>query len=178
MLAARLHSKTAREIELLTKADGVGAAAVEQEIRPLTVQYREIEAKILAASPRYAAFTKPEPLTLQQLQKEMAGSAVLLLEYSLGEERSFLWAITGTTFHSFALPKRSIVEALARRVYGAISTAGASAAPGDGEALADLGRTLLGPVAPELGSKRLIIVAPGALQYVPFAALQIGRAHV
>jgi CHAT domain-containing protein len=30
---------------------------------------------------------------------------------------------------------------------------------------------LLGPVAPQLGSKRLVIVADGALQYIPFAAL-------
>jgi CHAT domain-containing protein/tetratricopeptide (TPR) repeat protein len=170
ILAARLHSKTARQIELLTKSDRDGAAAVEQEIRPLTVQYREIEARILATSPRYAAFTTPEPLSLQQVQKEM-GSSVLLLEYSLGEERSFLWAVTGTDFRTFELPKRSSIEALARRAYQAISTVGGDARPGGVEVLAELSGMLLGPVAPELGNKRLVIVAPGALQYVPFAAL-------
>ena len=168
ILAARLHSKTARQIELLTKSDRAGAALVEQEIRPMNVQYHEIEAKILAASPRYAAFTKPEPLSLEQLQKDLSGSPVLLLEYSLGEERSFLWAITGTTFHSFELPKRSTLEALAHRVYSSLSTAEANR---DAEALAEISRALLGPVAKELGTKRLVIVAPGALQYVPFAAL-------
>ena len=30
---------------------------------------------------------------------------------------------------------------------------------------------LLGPVAAELGKKRLLVVSDGALQYVPFAAL-------
>jgi tetratricopeptide (TPR) repeat protein len=168
ILAARLHSKTARQIELLTRSDSVGAAVVEQEIRPMTVQYREMEAKILAASPRYAAFTKPEPLSLEQLQKDLLGSPVLLLEYSLGDERSFLWAITGTTFHSFELPKRSALESLAHRVYSSMSMPEANR---DVEALAEIGRALLGPVVRELGTERLVIVAPGALQYVPFAAL-------
>jgi CHAT domain-containing protein/tetratricopeptide (TPR) repeat protein len=168
ILAARLHSKTTRQIELLTKSDRAGAAVVEQEIRPMTVRYREMEARILAASPRYAAFTEPEPLKLEQLQKDLLGSPVLLLEYSLGDERSFLWAITGTTFHSFELPKRSVLEALAHRVYSTMSTPDANR---DVEALAEISRALMGPVAKELGTKRLVIVAPGALQYVPFAAL-------
>jgi hypothetical protein len=30
---------------------------------------------------------------------------------------------------------------------------------------------LLGPVAQRLGGKRLVVVAPGALSYLPFAAL-------
>src|SRR5262249_45670485 len=34
-----------------------------------------------------------------------------------------------------------------------------------------LSRMLLGPVASQLGKKRLVIVADGALQYIPFAAL-------
>src|SRR5262249_61673650 len=35
----------------------------------------------------------------------------------------------------------------------------------------ELSRMLLGPVASQLGKKRLAIVADGALQYIPFAAL-------
>jgi CHAT domain-containing protein len=91
-----------------------------------------------------------------------------LLEYSLGDERSFLWAITGRTFRSFELPKRAVLEALAHRVYSSISTPEANR---DLAALAEASRALLGPVAKELGTNHLVIVAPGALQYVPFAAL-------
>jgi CHAT domain-containing protein len=36
---------------------------------------------------------------------------------------------------------------------------------------AELSRMVLGPVASQLGRKRLLIVADGALQYIPFAAL-------
>src|SRR5262249_26333360 len=34
-----------------------------------------------------------------------------------------------------------------------------------------LSRMLLGPAAAQLGAKRLVVVAPGALSYLPFAAL-------
>src|SRR5262249_14371591 len=39
------------------------------------------------------------------------------------------------------------------------------------QAAAELSRILLGPVADRLGTKRLVIVAEGALQYLPFGAL-------
>src|SRR5262249_13732641 len=39
------------------------------------------------------------------------------------------------------------------------------------EAAAALSRILLGPVAEQLGKKRLLFVAEGALQYIPFSAL-------
>src|SRR5207244_8140244 len=38
-----------------------------------------------------------------------------------------------------------------------------------------LSRMILGPVADKLGSKRLLIVPDGALQYIPFQALVISR---
>src|SRR6185295_347893 len=39
------------------------------------------------------------------------------------------------------------------------------------EEAANLSRILLGPVSSQLGTKRLVIVADGALQYIPFGAL-------
>src|SRR5262249_28036621 len=42
------------------------------------------------------------------------------------------------------------------------------------QAAASLSRMLLAPVAAELEQKRLLIVAEGVLQYVPFAALPLG----
>lgn len=41
----------------------------------------------------------------------------LLLEYALGEERSYLWAVTPTTLNSFELPRRADITTAAKRVY-------------------------------------------------------------
>jgi CHAT domain-containing protein/Tfp pilus assembly protein PilF len=170
MLTAQLHAKTERQIQLLAKQDP-RAAAVEQEIRVLTTQYQEAEAKILAASPRYAAFAQPQPLTLAELRRNYLDAGTLLLEYAPGDARSFVWAVTRTTFHAFELPKRSVLETLARGAYQGVTAVDEASAGSAGPALQELSRTLLGPVASLLGTKKLVIVAAGALQYVPFVAL-------
>jgi CHAT domain-containing protein len=96
----------------------------------------------------------------------------LLLEYALGKERSFLWAVTGNSFASYELPRRETIETAAQRFYKLLNVSNQRQYKRESElAAAELGRTLLGPVADQLGKKRLLIVADGALQYVPFAAL-------
>jgi CHAT domain-containing protein/Tfp pilus assembly protein PilF len=144
--------------------------ALDKDIEGLTVQYREVEAQIRTRSPRYAALTQPQPLTLDEIQKQILDPETLLLEYSLGEDRSFLWAVTSNSFHTYELPARAKLETAARLAYAQMSTSHAGGEGMQGAALA-LSRTLLGPVAAELGKKRLVVVAEGALQYIPFAAL-------
>jgi CHAT domain-containing protein/Tfp pilus assembly protein PilF len=145
-------------------------AALDKDIEGLTIQYHEVEAQIRTRSPRYAALTQPQPLTLDEIQKQILDPDTLLLEYSLGEDRSFLWGVTSNSFHTYELPARAKLEAAARRVYDQMSTREAGGEGMQGAALA-LSRTLLGPVAADLGKKRLVVVAEGALQYIPFAAL-------
>ena len=96
----------------------------------------------------------------------------LLLEVALGEQRSFLWAVSGTAVTVHDLPPRAEVEAAARRLHGLWSTLDAEAREERRAAAADLGELLLGPLAPRLGDfRRLALVADGALHYIPVAAL-------
>lgn len=159
------------------------AAAAEKELRELTAQYRELQAQIRINSPRYAALTQPQPLKVAEIQQQVLDADTLLLEYALGEERSYLWAVTQTGITSYELPKGADIEAAARHFYATLSTsdqparaadannglpAAARATSASGAALSQM---LLAPVAGQLTKKRLLIVADGALQYVPFAAL-------
>ncbi|MFL6292323.1 MAG: tetratricopeptide repeat protein, partial [Thermoanaerobaculia bacterium] len=100
-----------------------------------------------------------------------------LLEYSLGEKRSFLWWVTRTGYASFELPGRAVLEKAARRLYGLVSCPRTSryAIHRQSQKVA---RLLLGPVAPRLRQRRLVIVAPDILQYVPFEALLLDRHEV
>ncbi len=173
ILAARLQAKMERQIQLLVAGGNTAAAdAVGAEIRQATAEYQQLEAKILTASPRYANFAKQEPLTLQALQREYLDSGSLLLEYAPGEQRSFLWTVSRTSFRSYVLPGRSTLNALAERARASMSSATdqelAKSAP---EALKALSRAVLGAVSGQLASKRLLIVTSGALQFVPFGAL-------
>jgi CHAT domain-containing protein/tetratricopeptide (TPR) repeat protein len=153
--------------------------AVKRELDSLIDESRQVEAKIREASPRYAELKYPQPSGLPEIQR-MLDPETLLLEYSLGDERSYLWAVTPTGVEIFDLPKRAEIEALARQSYewlaagetGAQLRARLARHVAKTPEWADaLSRILLEPVAARLGRKRLVIVADGALQYIPFAAL-------
>jgi CHAT domain-containing protein/Tfp pilus assembly protein PilF len=146
-------------------------AALEKDIDALTAQYHEVEAQIRSVSPRYAALTQPQPLSLAEIQKQVLDPDTLLLEYALGEERSFLWAVTPNSFTTYELPGRSKLEAVARQSYEDLSSRQPTANTRTHPATLVLSRTLLTPVASQLGKKRLVVVTEGALQYIPFAAL-------
>lgn len=146
----------------------VKSTAPDKDVQELILQYREVENQIRARSPRYAALTLPHPVSLDEIQKGVLGPDTMLLEYALGEKRSYLWTVTATGLSAYELPGREAIEAAARTAYSAIS----SAEPGSGgDALQALSSLVLGPVARTLGRKRLVIVSEGALQYVPFSAL-------
>lgn len=164
------------------------SSAVRRKIEELLTQLLAIEAELKAHSPRYAALTQPAPLGLAEIQRAVTGDETLLLEYSLGDERSYLWAVTATSFSSYELPPRATIEAAARRCYELLTARNRyvkfeTAAEkrervrqADVEypkAAAALSEMLLGPVAAQLGRKRLLVVSDGALEYLPFAALTV-----
>jgi CHAT domain-containing protein len=129
--------------------------------------------------------TQPQPLGLAEIQQQVLDTDTLLLEYSMGDGASYLFVVSQTSITSHRLPKRAEIEEATRRVRELLTAP--QPQPGDTEAkyrarvkearasywprAAELSRMLLGPVASQLGRKRLVIVADGALQYIPFAAL-------
>jgi CHAT domain-containing protein len=153
------------------------AQALRQKHRDLEDRYAQVQAEVRRSSPRYAALAQPQPLSLRDIQRQILDANTLLLEYALGEERSYLWAVSRKDHSSYVLPPRAQIEELAGRVYAGMADGGRTAA---GRAEADarqLSEVLLGPVARRIAGKRLLVVADGALQYVPFAALPVpGRA--
>ena len=182
-----ISEKAERQRNLLSgKHTAEQAAAAEKEINSLTTEFEQVQAQIRHTSPRYAALTQPVPLSLKEIQSEVLDENTLLLEYALGEEKSYLWAVTPTALHSFELLKRAEIEAAARRVYESLTARNQAPLNETPEhrrrrvdqadaqypkAAAVLSQILLSPVASELGNKRLLIVSDGVLQYIPFAAL-------
>ncbi len=127
-------------------------------------------------------------LSVAALQRDLLDKDTVLLQYALGETRSFLWAVSRDAFESFELPGRRTLEAAVRAVdlrIGArnrkvpfelsaerrqrIAAADASLP----QALDRLGRLLLGPLWKARAGRhpRLAIAGDGALLRVPFAAL-------
>jgi CHAT domain-containing protein len=182
VLGRQLNDK-AQRLTQATKTEQT--TALKQEISQLENDYERAQADIRKASPHYAALIQPQPLKLKEIQQQLDPDT-LLLEYALGEERSYLWAITKDSLTSYELPEGEQIKQSALQV-SELLTARSTSKRGEsalqrGERIAQaeaklpsaaqqLSQTLLAPVAAQLGNKRLVIVADGALQYIPVAML-------
>ncbi|TAF02369.1 MAG: CHAT domain-containing protein, partial [Nostocales cyanobacterium] len=167
----QLDNSEKRRVQLLSgEYTPAQKQAIETEIKKLVDQYQDLQTKIRSNSPRYAAITQPQPLTLQQIQQQVLDENTLLLEYSLGEEKSYLWAVDKNGMTSYELPNSAEIEKLVKNFRNQILKP-SSTKKLVAEAAAPLTKILLEPVAKQLGNKRLVIVGDGALQYLPFAAL-------
>lgn len=176
-LRRELNARSTRRAELL--ADPGQAAAVanlDRDIAGLAGRYEIVEARLAASSPGDVRLREPE-VRLADLQREALDRDTVLLEYFLAEPRSYLWLVAPDSFRSFELPGRERIEALVRRVRDELGQPGSGSGAAGPQDLAQLAGILLGPVAGELGGRRLAVVADGALLYIPFAALPLPRSE-
>jgi len=189
-LQQSLAAKTQRRIQLLgTKNHDAELAVLDKELGSLHSQYEEVEDRIRASSPSYAALMHPHSISAQEVQQKLLDEDTVLLEYSLGEQRSYVWVVARDSLSAHELPKRSDIEQAAREVYVHLTTRSEvrpqespaqrqarlqSAQRAYAESAAVLSHMVLAPVARQIeGKKKLLIVSDGALQYIPFAALPI-----
>ncbi|MEG5187368.1 CHAT domain-containing tetratricopeptide repeat protein [Microcoleus sp. B4-C3] len=149
---------------------------IDKQRLALLQQYQQIQAQIRTASPRYAALTQPQPLTLPEIQKQILDENTILLQYSLGRVRSYLWVVTSTGVTSYELPKRADIETAAKNFLEVITSPIQRDIPQQvAQASANLGQVILQPAAAQLAKKRLLIVPDGVLHYTPFQALTISQ---
>ena len=171
-------------------------ADLEAELDKLQTEFDDIENQIRTASPKYAALTAGQPLSLAEVQQKVLDDRTALLEYSLGTEQSFLWVVTKSGTTLLKLPARGAIDKLAmdfraqlipsklqRRIVGIDVMSeqqrglGLASGPGPEAAAAMIAasnalyKVVIEPAASLIGDKRLLVVADGALNYVPFEAL-------
>jgi CHAT domain-containing protein len=167
---------------------------LDEELEKLQADYEEIENQIRTASPRYATLTANKPLTLAEVQQNVLDDKTALVEYALQSDESYLFVATKDAVSLFKLPGRASIEKLAmdlraqlipsklqRRIVGidvAEANRGlgvATAAPEDVApfiaASNALYKVVLEPAAASIGEKRVMVVADGALNYIPFEVL-------
>lgn len=186
-LRQQLSAKAAYQIQVLNSArPAAEVAEVELELRQLNGEYDLVQAQIRAHSPAYASLTKPSPLTLEQIQAALReDEGTVLLEYMLGDERSYVWAVTPDSLTARELPGRRELESLARDVYGGLTARQqrpdespaqyreryASAEARLCQSATELSRLALGDLRTSPKAQRLLVVTDGDLSYIPFDAL-------
>ena len=137
-------------------------AEIEAEIPFLERDLDEARAEARQLDPRLAP---PEPLGLEGMQA-LLDEKTLLLVYSLGEPQSHLWIVRRDGIVARPLADRRSLETLVGRARESLAD---PRRPWPAPDLRVLSRELLPTGA--LTRKRLVVIADGALQAVPFEAL-------
>jgi CHAT domain-containing protein/Tfp pilus assembly protein PilF len=170
-----------RRIGLLSARLSLGSRAQQEELRGqverLVGEEAEAEAKFRAEiSSRQVT---PLLASVEELQRRGLPADSALIEYHLGEKRSYLWLVSNQTIQVFSLPPRSVVEnqiapvlALFLDIQGRQRSAAREAAFRVG--MRRVSALLLDSVSGASLPQRLILVPDGILHRVPFAALWLG----
>ena len=146
---------------------------LERSLTRLREQHKQSTAKLRLANPNYDKIEESTSYSLQQIQSlVIEDDQTVLLEYLVGQNASYVWVIKRNGVKVFDLPKADLITAAVRRVYENVSNE-----PDDenskqlSKATAELAELILRPVAGELNAQRVIVVADGALNYIPFQLL-------
>lgn len=178
---SELNAKESYRGQLVLKEGEKGphVAAVARKIDRLLDEWKEVDAKIRVTSPAWSALRIPEPVTSGHVQTTLLDARTALVEYHLGDVRSYAWVIDQHAITAHELPALAAINVLARRYHKLLSRDVNALKRVEREAyekqIATAGRRLAAvvwkPLANRVAGKRLLIVADGALDYVPFAAL-------
>lgn len=132
-----------------------------------------------AEQPKLTGLISSDLYSIQRLRDEFLDEKTGLIEYFLGDVRSYMFFITKNGVRLFDLPPREAIERSLRGYLKALSIPDKKGFSGRlaAERIAD---ELLPPLAglPAAGLKRLIIVPDGILYYLPFETLRPSRTPV
>lgn len=150
----------------------------------------QARAKLRESNPRYADLMRPPRFDLDGIRRQLLDDDVNVLEYWLGDERSYVWAITRDGVDAQVLPARAAIEqpvgALREKLDARASLAASvpmeKLAGQDAAAAAAVeaqARALREQILPAAVRNRLraqvAVVADGDLQLLPFALLPFAR---
>jgi CHAT domain-containing protein/Tfp pilus assembly protein PilF len=158
-------------------ATGATARQLDEELETLLREYEVLQGRMREEDLAYASLT-PSLERVSDLQ-QLLDEDTALVEYSLGDERSFAWIVTHDGFRSVVLPEGELIESAARKYFELVTARPQRALRvRRREAAQELARLVIAPIRQALIHKRLVVVNDGALHYVPFAALpEPGRSN-
>lgn len=172
-----LSAKMAYQMSILGhELKRTDAEKIAKEIDLLKLKYQELQARVKQVAPKQS---QPQLPNLSEIQRELTDDTILL-EYALGADRSYVWAITSNSVSVYELPPSERIEKVAREVYRLLQSPSRLPSQSDTDTsnvtaywqqATALSQMVLGPVARELNKTRLLVAGDGVLHFIPFAAL-------
>lgn len=187
-IQAAMNSMADRLIDLLSsQGDKEKVRKLETEMNDLHHQLEEIKSELKQKSPVYSAIKDPPQFDVVAFQRDVLDENSVLLEFSLGNDESYLWVVDKQEVGAFILPPREEIEkrveslrelltARQARTGEAVDVHQARIADAEQRywpEASELAKLLLGQAAGRLHGKRLIVVPDGKLHSFPFSALPL-----
>jgi CHAT domain-containing protein/tetratricopeptide (TPR) repeat protein len=147
-------------------------AKVDAQLAQLEAQYKSVSATIAQRYPAYDQITRPRGWDLARIQEQVVtDDDTVLVEYIVGPDKSYVWTITRDSFESHEIPGDTINKT-AETVYNLLK----EPVKRENEreltnAVQQLAHMTLSPIAEQLHKRRIIVIADGALNYIPFQIL-------
>lgn len=150
---------------------------LKKELATAEDALEEFQLEVRRSNPRYADLKYLQPFTYQRIQRELLDSDTALIEYVVGEEKSFAWFVSKDKISYVALPPKKELtrlvgdyrKSLAERVPAIAAKQSVASLKLQGR---QLYQVLLHPFDTRLASvRKLIIVPDNALAYLPFETL-------
>jgi CHAT domain-containing protein len=154
---------------------------LKKELATAEDALEEFQLEVRRSNPRYADLKYLRPLTHQRIQQELLDADSALIEYVVGEEKSFAWFVSKNKTSYIVLPPRKELnrlvgdyrKLLAERVPALAMKRSVASLKLQGR---QLYQVLLQPFDAQLASvRKLIIVPDNALAYLPFETLVADR---
>ena len=148
-------------------------ADVDQKLREVRAQSETLEARI-NSNARFNDLLRSKPLGYERIRTEITDSETSLLSYSLGSGKSFAWVVTKDGLNTYELSDKRTIEDAANQLLKLLK----SPQKNESEqtqlqsAIDQVSSLVIDPLSAKLQTRRLIVVADGILQYVPFQILR------
>jgi CHAT domain-containing protein/tetratricopeptide (TPR) repeat protein len=159
-------------------------ATLTKELNLLNLDLQQVQVEIKKNSVSYSQAEKIGSLSLEEIQSRILDDDTLLIEYLLGKLNSYVWVVSNKSINSYKLPSKSEIEKLSRPVATYFKTRFKTEDESEANkkerlaqeqflvrSLTSFSEIILGQITKHLTKKKLIFVANGALQEIPFAAL-------
>jgi CHAT domain-containing protein/predicted negative regulator of RcsB-dependent stress response len=168
-----IRAKKDYRVGLISKEDGkADLQQLDVELAQLEEQYKSVSATISQRYPAYDQITQPRGWDLARIQNEVIkDDDTVLLEYILGDDKSYVWAITRDSFNSYEIT--GDFGKAAETLYNLSKEPAKGSENELTNAALSLSQMLLFPVASHLHKRRIIVIADGALNYIPFQMLPL-----
>ena len=156
-------------------------ALLDERIDSIMEQLNRIDYEIGRLDPWTVALTHPRLMRASEMQRLLDDQTVVL-SYLISERCSYVFVVTSRSLDVYRLPDRDAITKAGKRLYQLWTTRPEFTSAQAQQSLVEetnrdaaefAGMVLEKPLQTILLKKRIVVVADGILQYIPFAALPL-----